>query len=589
MRKITILLCTMFIASTFSAKNIYVATDGSNSNDGSSWSSAVKDLKNAYEKASAGDIIWMAGGVYAFTETINMKDEVNVYGGFAKGDASIGARIQPNAAGEPWKFTNETVLTIEMPTSIRPFDRVDKTTSWKGAILDGLVFRDIETSDGRVAYLSDGVTLQNSIVLNCACSNTIMYFERNGIIRNCLFEGNYAQSKEKSTVALQLRGSKENEPGNLVENTVFRGNKSESLSIYNTNPAGDKPGKHSVKNVSFIGNKNSCVLLNEQSERPIEISYCLFEGNESASAAATNASGTLITGGVAGICDIANCIIRNNKNTIAADADWKNALIYLDSKARMMNCLIENNSCLKLSIYAKGSIYNSTIVNNEGSIFGALMATLMNNAILGNQPTEGKKVIDMDSSSACYLVNNAIGSSSDIAEGSTGVDIMGTVYTDMSVFVNPTTFVGVASNETQKTEIANADFSLVTGSACVNAGDAEQVKEFLADGNVLTTLFAKDLAGNDRFTGSMISIGAYQGPATTGVKVTIKDETIRVYAQAKNLVVETDGNASAHIYNIAGVLITSQHLVAGENRIPLNDEGIYLVKVNGRTFKCFVK
>lgn len=149
------------------SKTIYVALDGNNTNDGLTWNSAVANLVTAYTKATAGDQIWIAGGTYYITETINMKDDVNVYGGFEKGGTSVAERTRPNATDEPWKFTHETVFTVAVPVTFRPIDRVDKDATWKGAVIDGIVLKDIETTNARVAYLNNGVTFQNSIVTGC--------------------------------------------------------------------------------------------------------------------------------------------------------------------------------------------------------------------------------------------------------------------------------------------------------------------------------------------------------------------------------------------------------------------------------------
>lgn len=587
MKKIILLISVFFLAITASAKTIYVATDGNNSNDGLTWDKAVSDLITAYSKASAGDQIWMAGGVYAFNQTINMIDQVDIYGGFEKGAASIDSRTRPNAENEPWKFTNETVLTIDMPATYRPIDRVDKDTPWKGATIDGITIKDIETTNGRVAYLNDGVTLQNCAVINCSSTNTHIYFERNCTARNCLFEKNYSQSGSNG-VSLQLRGSKENEKGNNVINCVFRDNRCESLSIYNTGEKGTTPGKHSVSNSTFINNKEKCIILNEQAEREIEISGCLFEGNEAASVATTNAQGTIITGGSTGDCNIINCIVRNNKNTAASDSDWKNNLIYLSGgTVKMMNCLITNNSSNKLLIYSIGGIFNCTITNNKGSIYGTQYATFMNNAIIGNEATEGNKVIAMDSESSCYLVNNAINSSSDIAAGGELTEVRGTMETGASAFVSATTFAGAATNATQQKEINSADFSLSSGSPCINAGDTQELEAFV--GSMYSTLFQKDLAGNNRFSAdNKINIGAYQGTSLSGVGTETEDN-IKIYNSKDGILISSPSGQLVNIYNITGAGIYSGRIEAGENFITVNAKGIYLVKAGKKTYKTVVQ
>lgn len=601
MKKITTLACALFLASGLYAKTIYVTTDGNNTNDGLSWTTAVKDLSIAYDKASANDDIWMAGGTYTIMATVNMKDGVDVYGGFQKGDAGIDARVRPNASAEPWKFTNETAITTGMPVAFRPFDRVDKNVAWAGATIDGIAFKDIETTDGRVGYFNDGVTLQNSSVINCACKTSIMYFERNGIIRNCLFENNYELSGQTTSV-VQLRGSKEDtEKGNTLENSIFRNNRCLALNIYNTayipstttetTYKGEAlPSKHYVKNVSFIDNRNICLSLNNKVVRPVEIFNCLFEGNEFATAAATTAAGNVITGGTSGTVDIVSCIIRNNKNTVAADGDWKNALIYLDGMSKMINCLVANNSSTKLLFYCVGNIINSTIANNEGSVFGSLSSSFINNAILGNTPTADKTVFDSDSNSGSYLVNNAI-LDSEITQGGDLFEVIGSVTADMSVFTQPTIFVGTSISDTQKTEIKNADFTVVVGSACANAGDVEMATEYVVygDNQEALELFKKDLAGNPRLSGTMINIGAYQGSLASAIELKKVEEDGYAYGEAGSIVVCVANKALVQIYNETGVQVASTMVEAGESSISLNNSGLYLVRVGNKTLKVIVR
>lgn len=585
--RIVLAAITLMSVFSLSAKTVYVATDGNNSNDGLTWDNAVSDLTTAYSKAVAGDQIWMAGGTYAFTATINMIDAVDIYGGFAKGATSIDARERPDAKNEPWKFTSETVLTITMPASYRPFDRVDKDTPWQGAVLDGLAIKDIETTNARVMYLSDGVTLQNSSVINCSSTNTHVYFERNGVVRNCLFESNYKQSGSNG-VAVQLRGSKENEKGNLVENCIFRNNSCGSISIYNTGTGGENKDKHIVRNSKFIGNTDLCISMNEQAERPIEITGCLFEENVAASAAATSPQGIIITGGAAGDCTIANCIIRNNRNTVGADGDWKNCIVSLTSgTTKIMNSLIANNSSPKQTMYVTGSVFNSTIVNNEGCIYGTLFATFMNNAMIGNVGTDGKKVFDMDTEASCYLVNNAINSTSDIATGGPGVEIYGTIEADATNFVSPTSFTGVATTTEQKSELQNANFSLTETSSLIGAGDTEELEVFVGD--AYATIFQKDLAGSNRFAeDGKINIGAYQKGNVTDVPVVNKNVSA-IYGTTGAVVIETLDSAQVEVYTVAGVLVKRQVVSAGVNHIAVENRGLYLVRSGNSAYKVFVQ
>lgn len=255
----------LMLATGANAKNIYVSPDGSTSNNGNSWDSPISDLGTAYSKASKGDVILMAAGTYTVTATINMIEGVHVYGGFAKGETSIENRVRPNAATEPWKFTNETIITSGNQT-FRLVDRVDKDTFWENTIIDGITFKNNVSTDSRVLYLRNSVTLQNCQILNNACKGTVVYGEENMIVRNCYFSGNNtSDATYEATVTLQLRGChSEYFPGNQLYDCVFEGNKVPSLSIYNTEEQLSDQDGTSVTNCIFRNNESSCIQINNQ-------------------------------------------------------------------------------------------------------------------------------------------------------------------------------------------------------------------------------------------------------------------------------------------------------------------------------------
>ncbi|MCL2478005.1 MAG: BACON domain-containing protein, partial [Treponema sp.] len=69
----------------------YVSSYASNdSYDGKSWDYPVKNISTVIQRAADGDQVWVEEGTY--TETVVMKDGVNVYGGFSRNDKSIAER-----------------------------------------------------------------------------------------------------------------------------------------------------------------------------------------------------------------------------------------------------------------------------------------------------------------------------------------------------------------------------------------------------------------------------------------------------------------------------------------------------------------
>jgi len=74
-----------------SAPVIHVAPSGDDAHDGSTWSAAKRTVKAGIDTAArTGGQVWVAGGTY--TEQIELPGFVNVYGGFAGGEATLGDR-----------------------------------------------------------------------------------------------------------------------------------------------------------------------------------------------------------------------------------------------------------------------------------------------------------------------------------------------------------------------------------------------------------------------------------------------------------------------------------------------------------------
>ncbi|MDX1439999.1 MAG: hypothetical protein R3284_08865, partial [Rubricoccaceae bacterium] len=71
-----------------SAQVIYVDTDATGANNGTSWGDAYTDLQDALAVASSSSEIWVAEGVYKPTNTSDrtisfvLTDGVELYGGF---------------------------------------------------------------------------------------------------------------------------------------------------------------------------------------------------------------------------------------------------------------------------------------------------------------------------------------------------------------------------------------------------------------------------------------------------------------------------------------------------------------------------
>jgi predicted outer membrane repeat protein len=156
---IAILILFLNISSIYAA-TIYVNASATGSNNGTSWTDAYTSFQTALDNAVSDDQIWVAKGTYKPStevggtgdrfKTFQMKNGVEIYGGFAGTETSIDQRTEFND-GE----TNETILSGDLNGN----DDFDVSN---GGYLDG-------TGDDNcyhVFYHPSGTNLDNSAILD---------------------------------------------------------------------------------------------------------------------------------------------------------------------------------------------------------------------------------------------------------------------------------------------------------------------------------------------------------------------------------------------------------------------------------------
>ncbi len=133
-------------------------TGGACSGCGTTWATAYQDLKEAIDCAPAPAQVWVAAGTYSVMQTISLRDDVAVYGGFNKSETTAS---QSDSTANP---------TIVDGNGVTPcFRGVGNASS---ALLRGLKIR---RGYADAWFEGRGLTLINS----------------NATIVNCVFENNF--------------------------------------------------------------------------------------------------------------------------------------------------------------------------------------------------------------------------------------------------------------------------------------------------------------------------------------------------------------------------------------------------------------
>lgn len=154
---------------TRSSNVIYVSkTNGSDTNNGDSWSTAYATITKAIENAPSGFQVWVDNATYS-NEGITMKEGVDVYGGFEG---------------------NETELTQRPSESYTPLLRqviLQETNFSTKTIVDG--FKVLNCSSATAVTLLNNGVGSNLWVDNCTSSTVYVY---GGMMTNCYIKNNTA-------------------------------------------------------------------------------------------------------------------------------------------------------------------------------------------------------------------------------------------------------------------------------------------------------------------------------------------------------------------------------------------------------------
>jgi hypothetical protein len=176
----------------YDSKIFFVKHNATGANDGSSWSDAFISLQSALESANYWDKIWIAKGTYKPTIQVGgtgaryaafqMKNGVEIYGGFAGTETAVSLRTNFGYAA-----TNETILSGDIGTVSDNSDNSYHVFYHSSLSLDNTAILDGVTISGGNANMNNSqVNAENfgGGMWNSGCSPTL---------RNVVFTGNFGQ------------------------------------------------------------------------------------------------------------------------------------------------------------------------------------------------------------------------------------------------------------------------------------------------------------------------------------------------------------------------------------------------------------
>jgi len=208
--------------------------------NGSSWSSAFRDLQLALARAGLQDQIWVAAGTYkpadppqydpqAQVTTFQMKTGVAIYGGFPgqPGEEGNVALRDPQA--------HVTVLSGNILDPNNPNDNtrhvVDGGGTDRTAVLDGFVISggaagglvaSLDNVGGGIRILSGSPTIRNCVVQNnwaLAGAGVFVSGNSSPLIQNCVVRNNYTTGGGNVGGGMYNAGASP-----VVVNTIFAQN-----------------------------------------------------------------------------------------------------------------------------------------------------------------------------------------------------------------------------------------------------------------------------------------------------------------------------------------------------------------------------
>ena len=507
--------------------------------DGSSWTNASGNIQAMINASTVGDQVWIAGGTYSLTATLEMKNGVNVYGSFA-GDETSPAERLPNKTVYPWPdawvFDNPTILDGQKARRVlyQPAAFTVETVFDGLTITNGNSYHSSSATSGSGAYIQTKGKLINCIVKDnkydaypnvsggSAFGGGVYNF--GGTISKCLITGN-----QIATSAWQfpqtVQGGGIYNAGGIVTECTISGNtaKNESSSSNCTSTYGG-----GIYNAG--GTITRCTVSGNTVSIPNNSAYAFAYGG--GIACSSTALGIIsectvednVTGGPgegAGIYNgkVRACKITGNKTSTFSGVSGKGGGL---SQCIADNCLILGNKANTEGggIY-EGETYNCTVVYNSATVKGGgLYGGKATNSIFWNNSAAGFTTHVESQCSGSTANPNYIFYTPNIRNCAIQFFNM-IVPTRGNIGLNDINDVTSGQDDIYKAPFfedpSKNNFRLQAGSACRDRGDNSIVTEEFME---LSNGRPRDLTGYPRISFGTVDMGAYeyQAPLSVGAQ-----------------------------------------------------------------------
>lgn len=507
------ILCSLFFLffafSTLAQPIIYVTPNGAGNRSGTSWSNALSGsaLAGSVTIAASGTQIWVAAGKYKPTTTtdrtasFSMASGVQLYGGFAGTESSLGGRV---------KGANETTLSGDIGIANDRSDNsrnvVQLINSTQYNLIDNFTIRD----------RSDGAEGSGIRIKSTGTSTSVL-------ISSCRFIDNKISPGLNGGGALLVRSDAGATCTLTIQDCTFSGNQAGFGGAINLYTMGGTINASIMRstfdsNTADQGGAISGRYIEPSSASFVRISQSRFTANT-----------VLGTGGAIDIgvtsAQIDRCSFINNLATRGGGAiDGSGA------SALFSNCLFARNSATNGgAVYSSSAdqptsqtFTNCSFVSNSASVSGGTFYNLM---LLDESVTFANTLkINYTELRNCIVWNNTAPDSPLFKKQSirlsVGADIRNYFFAgysdlqDLSALWGPG--AGNINTDPHFVDAANGNFSLQANSPAINVGDPATVG-----------LPAFDLAGQVRIQNGRVDAGAYEFGCTPVVCPPVSAQRIR--------------------------------------------------------------